>query len=87
MKLPLLNNINMTYIIFILVILTALVEVPFAVSVTQKLNNQQSTIQLNQAKGTNAVKTYIACLLTINPQSNIKTQEAICFNKAPMVKP
>lgn len=45
-------------------------------------------IKQNQAAETLTVKTYIACLLMISPQSSpdsIKIQEQICFDKAPKI--
>jgi D-alanyl-lipoteichoic acid acyltransferase DltB (MBOAT superfamily) len=45
-------------------------------------------IEQNQAVESLAIKTYIACLLTLNPKGNtsIQVQEQICFNKAPAIK-
>lgn len=44
-------------------------------------------IKANQAAETGAVKTYIACLLTLAPNSStsIQQQEKVCFDKAPQI--
>lgn len=56
------------------------------------LNNQESitqNVKLDQKTNALAIKTYIACLLTIpptTPPAQIPTVEQACFDSAPPVK-
>lgn len=43
-------------------------------------------IKKDQTSNALAIKTYIACLLTIAPTNNVTIREQICFDNAPPVK-
>lgn len=45
-----------------------------------------NTVERNQQTNSTAIKEYIACLISINPSSNLQVQEQTCFNAAPGVK-
>lgn len=59
-----------------------------AYSHAQNVSNLK-LIEQNQAAEAQAIKTYIACLLTLSPQAptTIQAQEQVCFDKAPTIKP
>lgn len=54
----------------------------------QNIDNQV-IIKQNQVNETQAIKQYIACLLTLNPQgpSPLSAQELVCFNQVPKINP
>lgn len=89
---------KLLYILLLLVFIANIILIIITVNIFNSLKTQQQsfhkdsasslvTIKQNQVNETVAVKTYIDCLLHINPQGNLPAQETICFNKAPVVKP
>lgn len=53
------------------------------------INNHSTTLKTvegNQHTNALAIKTYIACLITIKAAGNLHSQEQVCFDAAPEVK-
>lgn len=90
---------RLLYFLLLLCFLATIIVGIIAYKDGQKISQQQQQfhegsaqtlriIKQNQQAETLAVKTYIACLLTLNPQSSpasIQSQEQICFDTAPQI--
>jgi hypothetical protein len=87
---------RLLYILLLLCFATTIIVGVIAYQDGQKIKQQQQifhdsgtqslkVIKQNQQAETLAVKTYIACILVINPSGNLQAQEQACFDKAPKI--
>lgn len=90
---------RLLYILLLLCFVTTVIVGTIAYKDGQKISQQQQQfhntniqslkiIKQNQEAETTAVKTYIACLLTLNPAiTSLQSQEQVCFSRAPTIHP
>jgi hypothetical protein len=80
------------FLIFIGILIVGSIAYEDGQAIKQIITTRTSliqTVEVNQKSNALAIKTYIACLLTLNPAqtpTQIQNSEQTCFDNAPQVK-